>query len=399
MKALTAVIEPSMKIHPLISDTATLSEFCARLECADYIAVDTEFMRENNYWADLCLVQLASPDEAAAIDPKADGLDLAPMLRLLVDTDVLKIFHAGGQDIEIVHNMTGKTPSPVFDTQIAAMALGMGEQVSYINLVESMSGAKLDKGARFTDWSRRPLDKRQLDYAVGDVTHLIQLFPKLLARLKKTGRGEWLDEEMARLTAPENYVNDPEMAWQRIRPPSRKPEVLGRLKAIAAWREIEAQRRDLPRGRIIKDETLADLAAHPPANQEELGRVRGLSKSWTSNDIGARLMDAIARATPLAEDDIPNREHGKPRLGSEAALVADLLKLLLKIRCKEADIAPKLIGRSEHLEALAAGIRDGLPLMTGWRYDIFGRDALALVEGRLSFAVLNGKLKMTELVA
>ncbi|MBB4631346.1 ribonuclease D [Sphingosinicella soli] len=385
-----------MKIHPLITDTETLAAFCAQLATADYIAVDTEFMRENTYWADLCLIQLASPDEAAAVDPKASGLDLAPMLALLVESDVLKIFHAGGQDIEIIHNMTGKTPSPVFDTQVAAMALGMGEQVSYINLVASFTGANLDKGARFTDWARRPLDKRQLDYAIGDVTHLIELFPKLLGRLKKTGRGDWLDEEMARLTTPENYVNDPSTAWQRIRLPSRKAEALGRLKAIAAWREIEAQRRDLPRGRIVKDETLADLAAHPPADQEALGRVRGLSKTWVTNDMGARLMEALAGAVPLPESEMPERDAGKPRLGSDSVLVADLLKLLLKIRCKEADVAPKLIGKSDHLEALAAGVREGLPLLNGWRYEVFGRDAVALVEGRLSFAVQNGKLRMTE---
>ncbi|MBL8647501.1 ribonuclease D [Sphingosinicella xenopeptidilytica] len=386
-----------MKIHPLITDTETLAAFCARLATADYIAVDTEFMRENTYWADLCLIQLASPDEAAAVDPKASGIDLAPMLDLLVAADVLKIFHAGGQDIEIIHNMTGKTPSPVFDTQVAAMALGMGEQVSYINLVASFTGANLDKGARFTDWARRPLDKRQLDYAIGDVTHLIQLFPKLLGRLKKTGRGDWLDEEMARLTTPENYVNDPWTAWQRIRLPSRKADALGRLKALAAWRELEAQRRDLPRGRIVKDETLADLAAHPPGDQEALGRVRGLSKTWTTNDMGARLMEALDAAVPLPESEMPERDAGKPRLGSDAVLVADLLKLLLKIRCKEADVAPKLIGKADHLEALAAGVRDGLPLLNGWRYEVFGRDALALVEGRLSFAVQSGKLRMTEI--
>jgi ribonuclease D len=395
MEAPTALIEPSMKIHPLITDTETLAAFCARLAAADYVAVDTEFMRENTYWADLCLIQLASPDEAAAVDPKASGLDLAPMLDLLVEADVLKIFHAGGQDIEIIHNMTGKTPSPVFDTQVAAMALGMGEQVSYINLVASFTGANLDKGARFTDWARRPLDKRQLDYAIGDVTHLIELFPKLLGRLKKTGRGDWLDEEMARLTTPENYVNDPWTAWQRIRLPSRKAEALGRLKALAAWREMEAQRRDLPRGRIVKDETLADLAAHPPGDQEALGRVRGLSKTWTTNDMGARLMEALEAAVPLPESEMPERDAGKPRLGSDSVLVADLLKLLLKIRCKEADVAPKLIGKADHLEALAAGVREGLPLLNGWRYEVFGRDALALVEGRLSFAVQNGKLRMT----
>jgi ribonuclease D len=344
-------------------------------------------------------VQLASPEEAAAIDPKSDDIDLAPLLEFLVESEVLKIFHAGGQDFEIIHNLTGKTPAPVFDTQVAAMALGMGEQVSYINLVAAMTGAKLDKGARFTDWGRRPLDKRQLDYAIGDVTHLVQLFPKLLARLKKTGRGAWLDEEMARLTAPENYENDPSTAWRRIRPPSRKADVLGRLKALAAWREIEAQKRDLPRGRIVKDETLADLAANPPKTQEALGRIRGLSKAWMANDIGGRLMAALEAAKPLPEDEMPERDGGRPRLGGDSVLIADLLKLLLKIRSKEADVAPKLIGRSDDLEALAAGVRDGLPLLEGWRYEVFGRDALALVEGRLSFAVQGGRLKMTELAA
>ncbi len=386
-----------MKIHPLITDTDTLAAYCAKIESADFVAVDTEFMRENNYWADLCLVQLGTEHEAAAIDPKAEGINLDPLLELLVESETLKIFHAGGQDVEIIHNLTGKTPSPVFDTQIAAMALGMGEQVSYINLVSSMTGAKIDKGARFTDWGRRPLDKRQIDYAIGDVTHLAKLFPDLLNRLIKTGRGAWLDEEMARLSNPENYINNPEAAWRRIRPPSRKPDVLGRLKAIAAWREREAQKRDIPRGRIIKDETLADLAGHPPKTQEHLAKVRGLSNAWAQNEIGARLMAAIANAEPLPEDEMPERDTSRVRLGSEAILVADLLKLLLKIRSKESEVAAKLIGRSEHLEALAAGVRDDLPLLSGWRYDIFGRDALALVEGRLTFTVRDGKLLMSEL--
>jgi ribonuclease D len=260
-----------------------------------------------------------------------------------------------------------------------------------------MTGANLDKGARFTDWSRRPLDKRQLDYALGDVTHLAELFPKMLAKLKKTGRGEWLDEEMEKLSAVENYVADPATAWQRIRLPNRKADVLGRLKALAAWREVEAQRRDLPRGRIMKDETLADLAAHPPVSQDALGNVRGLSKSWTSNDIGARLMAALDAAQPLPASEMPERDGGTPRLNTDSILIADLLKLLMKIRCKEANVAPRLIARSDQLEALAGGVREGLPLLEGWRYDVFGRDALALVEGRLGFAVKDNKLLMTGL--
>lgn len=387
-----------MHIHPLITDTATLAALCDRLARSPWITVDTEFMRENSYWPELCLVQIADESEAAAIDPMARGMDLKPLLDLLTENeDVLKVVHAGGQDIEIVFNLTGKTPHPLFDTQVAAMALGMGEQVGYANLVESMTGVKLDKGARFTDWSRRPLDKRQIDYAIGDVTYLSQIFPKMLAKLRKTGRGEWLDQEMERLADPANYVNDPDLAWQRIRPPSRKPEVLGRLKAIAAWRELEARSKNLPRGRLMKDETLADLASHPPRAQGDLAKVRGLAASWAGNDIGARLMATIAAAGPLPEAEMPAREDRKPGLGKDGALIADLLKLLLKVRAKEADVAPRLLARSDELEALAAGTRQGLAMLTGWRHDIFGKDALALVEGRLAFSVRNGKMVMSAL--
>jgi ribonuclease D len=333
-----------MHIHPLISDTPTLAALCERLAKGDFVAVDTEFMRENTYWPELCLVQIADDKEAAAIDPMAPGIDLKPLLDLLVDNeDVLKVVHAGGQDIEIVYNLTGKTPHPLFDTQIAAMAMGMGEQVGYSNLVESMTGVKLDKGARFTDWSRRPLDKRQIDYAIGDVTYLSQIFPRMLDKLRKTGRGAWLDQEMERIADPANYVNDPDLAWQRIKVPSRKPEVLGRLKAIAAFREREARKKNLPRGRLVKDETIADLAVHPPRTQGDLAKVRGLAASWAGNDIGARLM-----------------------------------------------------ARADEIDALAAGQRNGLAILEGWRNDVFGKDALALVEGRLGFSVKAGKMVMSE---
>src|SRR5918997_4193042 len=288
-----------MHIHPLITDSESLKSLCNRLAKSPFVAVDTEFMRENTFWPELCLIQIGDVDEAAAIDPKADGLDMTPLLDLLTDNeDVLKVFHAGSQDIEIIYNITGKTPHPLFDTQIAAMALGLGEQVGYSNLVESLVGKSLDKGARFTDWARRPLDRRQIDYAIGDVTHLAELFPKMLERLKRTGRGAWLDQEMERISDPSNYVNDPAQAWKRVKIQSRKPEVLGRLKALAAWRELEARSKNLPRGRIMKDETLADVAVHPPASQDALGQVRGLSAAWKVNDIGSRVMEALRNADP-----------------------------------------------------------------------------------------------------
>jgi ribonuclease D len=385
-----------MQIHPLITDSQALADLCERLARSPFVAVDTEFMRENTYWPDLCLIQIGDTKEAAAIDPKAEGLDMTPLLDLLTDNEeVLKVFHAGGQDIEIIYNLTGRTPHPLFDTQIAAMALGLGEQVGYSNLVESLLGKSLDKGARFTDWARRPLDKRQIDYAIGDVTHLATLFPKMLERLRKTGRGEWLDQEMERLADPSNYANDPDQAWKKIRVPSRKAEVLGRLKALAAWREQEARGKNLPRGRIMKDETLADVAAHPPASQEALARVRGLSPGWKGNDIGARMMAALEGSAPLSDAEMPVREDRQPGLGKEGSLVADLLKLLLKIRSRESNVAARLIARTEELELLAAGRRENLQILEGWRYEQFGRDALDLVEGRLAFAIRNGKLAMT----
>ncbi|MBB4639969.1 ribonuclease D [Rhizorhapis suberifaciens] len=385
-----------MQIHPLITDSNILAELCGRLSKSEFVAVDTEFMRENSYWPDLCLVQIADDKEAAAIDPKAPGLDMGPLLHLLTENEeVLKVFHAGGQDIEIVHNLTGKTPHPMFDTQIAAMALGQGEQIGYSNLVDAYLSISLDKGARFTDWARRPLDKRQIDYAIGDVTHLASIFPLMLEELRKTGRGSWLNQEMERICDPSNYVTMPEDAWKRVRIASRKPDVLGRLKALAGWREREAQDKNLPRGRIVKDETLADLASHPPRAQEDLSKVRGLSAAWKANDIGARLMASLVDAQPLPREEMPERDPKRPGLTKDSALVADLLKLLLKIRAKEINVASRLLARSDDLEMLAAGVRDELPILEGWRFEQFGRDAVDLVEGRMAFAVKDGKLRMT----
>ncbi|MFN4241028.1 MAG: ribonuclease D [Erythrobacter cryptus] len=386
-----------MKIHPLITTTEALCDLCDRLAKSDFIAVDTEFMRENTYWPELCLVQIANAEEAAAIDPMAEGLDLSPLLRLLTENEeVLKVFHAGGQDVEIIVNLTGKTPHPIFDTQIAMMAISQSEQIGYANLVETWLGLSIDKGARFTDWSRRPLTERQIEYAIGDVTHLAAIFPRILKKLIKTGRGAWLDAEMEKLADPANYLTDPGQAWKRIRQPGRNPQVLGRLKALAAWREAEAQHKNIPRGRIMRDETLADIASHPPKVQADLAKVRGLSAAWKDNDIGKRLMKVLAEAAPLPKEEMPEKVKQGAPLGREGALVADLLKLLLKIRAREIDVAPRLLTRADELEALASGVRN-LPVLEGWRYEVFGKDALDLVEGKLAFAVEKGKLKMTHI--
>ena len=385
-----------MQIHDLITDTATLKKLCERLSKADFVCVDTEFMRENTYWPELCLIQIADGEEAAAIDPMAPGIDMKPLLDLLVNNeDVLKVFHAGGQDVEIIYNLSGKTPHPIFDTQIAMMAVSQSEQIGYANLVESWLGIVVDKGARFTDWSRRPLDARQIEYAIGDVTHLAKIFPKLLNRLVKTGRGQWLDAEMEKLADPEGYRNDPDESWHRIKASGRNPVMLGRLKALARWRELEAQDKNIPRGRIARDETVADIASHPPKTQADLGKVRGLSAGWRENEIGRRMMAALAAATPMTDDELPPRTPRGAQLGKEGALVADLLKLLLKIRSREIDVASRLLARSDDLELLAAGVRKNLSLLEGWRYEIFGKDALDLVEGKLAFTVVNGKMKMT----
>lgn len=384
-----------MKIHDLITTTEALDDLVERLAQSDFVCIDTEFMRENTYWPELCLIQIGNEEEAAAVDPMASGIDLTSLLDLMCDNeDILKIFHAGGQDVEIIYNLTGKTPQPIFDTQIAMMAISQSEQIGYANLCESWLGITVDKGARFTDWGRRPLTDRQIEYAIGDVTHLAKIFPMMLKKLIKTGRGAWLNAEMEKLADPENYRNNPDNAWRRIRSAGRNPQVLGRLKALAAWREGEAQHKDIPRGRIMRDETLSDVASHPPKKQADLAKVRGLSNAWRENDIGKRLMDVIGNAEPLPSSEMPDKKKRGAPLGKEGALVADLLKLLLKIRSREIDVASRLLTKSDELEALASGVRD-LPILNGWRYDVFGKDALELVEGRTGFAVKNGRLIMS----
>jgi ribonuclease D len=392
-----AAVETAAEVpgYVFITTTQELSLYCDEAAKADFLCVDFEFMREHTYYSQLCLIQIATATHAAVVDPLSKTLDLAPLLHLLLDHPILKVFHAGGQDIEIIHDIAKRTPFPVFDSQIAAMALGHGEQVSYQNLIHSMLKVMIDKGARFTDWSRRPLDKRQLDYAVGDVTYLAQAFPILLEGLRSKDRGDWLDEEMQRLADPATYRNDPDQAWRRIRLPSRDAKVLGRLKALAAWREQEAAAKDLPRQRLVKDETLADLAGHPPKSQSDLARTRGLSEKWANNDVGARLFAAVSTAVSLPRDEMPERHDG-PKLDKHGRIAADLLKMLQKFRSDDMDVAPKLICRSDELDRLAAGERD-LPVMRGWRYDLFGKDALDVIEGRVAFHIKKGRLMIRKI--
>lgn len=390
-----------MQVHPLIETSAALVEFCNLIKASDFIAVDTEFMRENTFWPELCLIQVANSEHAAAIDPMAKDMDLAPLLDLLVgNEDMLKVFHAAWAGCRDHLQPDRQDPAP--DLRYADRPDGArsGRTGRLFESGRGVGRRPARQGRALHRLELRPLDKRQIDYAIGDVTHLAKIFPMMLKKLVKTGRGHWLDEEMEKLADPSNYSVDPDQAWHRIKIPSRKPDVLGRLQALAAWREREARSKNLPRGRIVKDETLADLAAHPPKDQDGLGRVRGLSATWKSNDIGGRLMDALANAKPLGRDDMPDRAPRGPGLGKEGALVADLLKLLLKIRGRELNVAARLIARSDDLEALAgAGRRDDIAMLQGWRYEVFGQAALDLVEGRMGFAVQNGKLVMSKIEA
>jgi ribonuclease D len=370
----------------LISDTATLAAFCQRLSLAEFITVDTEFMREKTYWPQLCLVQLGGPDEAAAIDPLAEGIDLAPLFALMADPRVMKVFHAARQDIEIFLHLSGKVPAPLFDTQVAAMVCGFGDSVSYETLASQLARARIDKTMRFTDWSRRPLTERQLHYALADVTHLRLAYEKLRRRLERDGREEWVAEEMAQLSDPGTYLVEPEEAWRRLKSRSNSPRFLMVLKELAAWREREAREKDLPRQRLLKDDSLMEVAAHAPTSIEELAHTRGLSKGAAEGKLGAALLAAVARAlaTPEAEWPQPAERVELPRgLGP----VIDLLKVLLKLKGDQHDVAQRLIASSADLEAIAADDHADVPALQGWRRGLFGEDALKLKHGRLGLAL------------
>ncbi|MTJ83936.1 MAG: ribonuclease D [Telmatospirillum sp.] len=370
----------------LIADTAALAAFCERLKSAPYITVDTEFVREKTYWPQLCLVQLAGPDEAHAVDPLAPGMDLSPLFALMADPAVLKVFHAARQDVEIFHHLSGAIPAPLFDTQVAAMVCGFGDAVSYETLATQLARARIDKSLRFTDWAQRPLTEKQLHYALSDVTHLRPAYEKLQKRLDRDGRSDWLVEEMAILTDPRTYRTEPEEAWLRLKPRSSSPKFLVVLRELAAWREREAQERDLPRQRVIRDEALLEIAAHAPSRPEDLARTRGLSKGLAEGRIGTAILEAVARALAVPEQDWP-RPLERVDLPRGLGPVVDLLKVLLKLKCDQHDVAQKLVASSSDLEAIAADDQADVMALKGWRRTLFGEDALALKHGRIGLAL------------
>jgi ribonuclease D len=370
----------------MITETDALAGFCQRQRCAEFVAVDTEFMRERTFWPILCLVQVAGPDEAVAIDALAPGIDLAPLLALMADPAVVKVFHAARQDLEICVQLSGQVPYPVFDTQIAAMVCGFGDSASYETLVRKLAGANLDKASRFTDWAHRPLTERQVEYALADVVHLRTVYQRLLQILAQNGRAEWFAEEMAGLVDPAIYRNEPAEAWRRFRIRGRADRrFLGVLRAVAAWREAAAQQRDLPRGRIMRDEALLEIAAHAPKTIEGLARTRSLGRGVAEGKLGEEILDAIAQglADPDPPPAIPAKAEPPPGIGP----LIELLRVLLKQRCEDYEVAQKLLASADDLEAIAADDNAAVPALAGWRRQVFGNDALALKHGRLALTV------------
>jgi ribonuclease D len=380
----------------LITNTQELAEFCARQETADFITVDTEFLREKTYWPQLCLVQIAGPDEAAVIDSLAPGIDLAPLFQLMANPAVLKVFHAARQDVEIFVNLTGSVPTPLFDTQIAAMVCGFGDSVSYETLATKLAKAAIDKSSRFTDWTHRPLTERQLEYALADVTHLRPVYKALQNQIDSSGRAEWLSDETATLVDPATYRVEPEDAWKRLKTRGGNKRFLAILREISAWRERAAQQRDLPRSRLLRDEALLEIAAHAPRNVDDLARIRGLGRSVAEGKLGGEMLAAIERALTLPDADIPappSRQELPPGLGP----LVDLLRVLLKLRCEENDVAQKLVANAADLELIAADDRADTPALQGWRHEIFGRDALALKHGKLALTARGKRIEVVTL--
>ncbi|WP_299626734.1 ribonuclease D [Pelagibius sp.] len=377
----------------LIAETAELEALCGRLAKADFITVDTEFLRDSTYWPRLCLVQVAGPDDVAAVDALSPNLDLAPLLALFDDQRLLKVLHSARQDMEIFFHLTGRLPAPIFDTQVAAMVCGFGESVGYDTLVRKMTGAHVDKSSRFTDWSRRPLADRQLNYALADVTHLRKIYRKLEGRLSKSGRAAWLAEEMAILTSPETYRLDPDKAWRRLKTRSNDRRYLAVLRALAAWREEEAQQRDVPRARVLRDEQLFDIAAHRPTSEEELARSRGVNRDMARGRIGRAILETVGQALALPDKELP-KPPPKPVAPNGAGPLIDLLKVLLKLRCDEHDVAQKLIASTADLEQIAADDEADVMALQGWRFEIFGRDALALKKGSVALSAAGNSVRV-----
>lgn len=379
----------------LISDSAELAELCAGLAHEPYITIDTEFLRDKTYWPQLCLIQVAGKDAAAAIDPLSP-IDMAPLTALLDNAAVLKVFHAARQDLEIFYNLTGSIPHPLFDTQVAGMVCGFGDSVSYETLAAKLAGAKIDKSFRFTDWSNRPLSDKQLHYALSDVTHLRVVYEKLAARLAKTGRSSWLDEEMAILTNPATYKLDPEESWMRLKPRNGSPKFLNVLRELAAWRETEAQRRNLPRNRLLRDEALLEVAALLPHSVADLSRSRSVGKGIAEGSVGQALLEAVERGLARPASDAPilaERLDVPPGRGP----LIELLKVLLKLKCESHDVAQKLVATVSDLEAIACSDTADVPAMSGWRFEVFGTDALALKQGRIALTVANDAIRMVRL--
>ena len=377
----------------VIAETAALAALCRRLSGAPFIAVDTEFMRERTYWPKLCLVQVAGGEDAAIIDPLAGELDLGPFLELLAAPDVTKVFHAARQDIEIFYQLTGAVPAPLFDTQIAAMVCGFGDAAAYETLVAKFARVSLDKASRFTDWAHRPLSERQLRYALDDVVHLTTVYRKLARALHESGRAGWLDEEMAGLSDPAIYAADPVAAWRRIKIRGSKPRVLGVLREVAAWREAEAQARDMPRNHVVRDQALVEIATHPPGDAAALARIRGLPRGFAERARGAALLAAVARGLALPEDALPRREGPKP-LPSRLGPLVQLLKVLLKAKAESHGVAQKLLANTEEIERIAAEDKADVPALKGWRRELFGSDALALKRGSHALAAANGGVEL-----
>ncbi|RMF11277.1 MAG: ribonuclease D [Alphaproteobacteria bacterium] len=375
----------------IITDTQALARACEGWARERYITVDTEFKRETTYWAELALVQVAGADFHAAIDPLAPGLSLDPFYDLMRNEKVLKVFHAARQDIEIFVHEMGDVPHPLFDTQVAAMVCGFGESVGYETLVNTLTGAKLDKVARFMDWTKRPLTRRQIDYALGDVTHLRTIYEKLSAKLEQTGRAGWLDEEMDILTDPATYRNDPDDAWLRLKPRSRNRRFLAIVREVAAWRERYAQDNNLARNRVVRDDVVLEVAAHAPKDADALAGIRGFPNKIARGPAGEDLLGAIRKAENLPDNALPTVASRKGHDRS-AGPTADALKLLLKIKSQEHQVAAKLIATTADVERLADEQKPDIRALKGWRYEIFGKDALAVRDGKLAFAVRAGKL-------
>jgi len=382
-----------------ITTTEELSAFCKAAAEHDYVTVDTEFLRERTYYSQLCLIQLAMPgeddDTAVLVDPLSGDLDLAPLYDLFRDTSVVKVFHAARQDLEIFFVDAGVIPQPLFDTQIAAMVCGFGEQVGYETLVKRIAKEQLDKSSRFTDWSRRPLTDAQKKYALADVTHLRRIYEFLADKLKKQKREAWVAEELAILTTPDTYVVHPEEAWKRVRTRTNSPRFLGIVQQLAAFRESYAQSNNVPRSRVYKDDALVELASTKPQSMKDLGRSRLLLREARKGDIAEGILAAVKAGMEMPQDDLPRPENTNQKLQVDPAL-ADLLRVLLKAKADGAGVAPRLIAATSELDALSAGKRD-VPSLHGWRLDVFGKDALRLCDGEVGLAARKGRVEIVEL--